>query len=288
MNDLATQLAALVALADTYTRPGSAPPVIVPPASSAPDILVGYFGCNGAQIDETADHVSFMHDAFMGDQAMTIAGIKRANLPTIITVEGELFSGNHYLGPTVSQALLRAKFDAMADAGALANPFALFTVDEPELKGIPAGDIRAAHQYLRWVIDQYATLKGKPLWVNYGQRRQYPAIDDTDIASIDDYGPGDGIFYNGEYDGFVSQLRANQRTILIPAGCDSNDGTLWRANPQPFIDKAKADRQVIAVCAFIWISPWGPTTGKTGIRDNGMADVYRAAFTELKTYRRTA
>jgi hypothetical protein len=69
-----------------------------------------------------------------------------------------------------------------------------------------------------------------------------------------------------------AMLRADQGMILVPAGADP-----WRDDPAAFFSYAR-DPQVKIILAFAWTggnesgyaNDWG-----TGIRNNGMADVFR-------------
>lgn len=226
--------------------------------------LVGYFGVDGNQLAETADHVTVVMAMDWGDwdtdrQAIgqrIIAQLQEAQgrgiQKAIVAVGFLVFDNAYRYRGTADLVAFRQQVESL---GLEPMVVATYPVDEPELHAIAGLDAVYQAVKVAWPV---------PLAVIYGDHGSYPGAGSADWIGFDDYpratitgGPA---------------LRSDQKRILVPGGANP-----WRNDPTPFMARARSDAQVAAVIAFCWFDgAWqGP---QQGIRSNGMADTYRRAF----------
>jgi hypothetical protein len=234
----------------------------VPPPPRA-GIEFGYFGVDGAQVSETAAHVTFVHTPDWGDwdnaadreriAQQTIAylqeaqarGVRNAWLSVGFLVFDNAF---HYRG-SAELVAFKARIEAL---GLGPMVVALYPVDEPELHGITSASLTAA------LADIRVAWPGPKLAVIYGDHGSYPALDAYDWIGKDDYGRGIPVI----------GVRPDQRVIVVPGGTDP-----WRDDPESFYAYATANTNVVAIIAFVWFDHFGGTANR-GIRSNGLSSAY--------------
>lgn len=263
---------------------GGCPPDPVP-GGSRPGITYCYFGTQVRDPAATADHVNMAMIGSWGDwnvpafmyqmnadffEEIITAGINKV----MITLDWCLFtqtSPRHPLDNNTCVSNLISFFDFLRDENYLSLVQAYYLIDEPDIheNGLNNEQVINAAQRVRDVLNAYQPAMAKgPICVIYGPNNNYPGITAIDWAGFDNYGAP--IFSNGQYDGLKSQLRPDQKTIIVPGGNDP-----WREDPQPFYDKAQDDTQVGMIMPFKWF-------GSDGIGVNGMAPQYRAVGTKIK------
>ncbi len=246
-------------------------PITDAPKSSGPRFF-GYFGSDDAQVDETRDHTNLLFAAW-GDDATLAARVNKAAMPAILDVSDCLFSTpmpRQFLAD--ASANVRRRLKAMG--GALPLVACLYVIDEPERESnVPASIIGVACDTCRAVAREFGI--SPVLHICYGDGQDYRGAEFVDWIGVNDY-DGDAL---GKADRI--ELQPHQRLVLYPGGADQ-----WRNDPAPFYEYAQGNPAVVAIIPFIWVSPWGGTRNK-GIKDNGMADAYRAVGKAIKSQETT-
>jgi len=259
-----------------------------PPTTSRGDILFAYFA--GGDVPEFANHCNAL---FVGSWGDWITPVGRQNITdnfvnqvtdakaagitrVIIATDWCLMTDAHVPLPQVmAQVYLREFFNALQAAGHNDVTYIMYPVDEPDVLNISTTDMAAMNATLRAVMSEYTWLNGRPLAVTYGDRAgkggPLPGLASFDWCGFDNY--GSPIFTNGEYDYFRAQLGSDQKTVILPGGCDP-----WKEDPLPFYNKAQQDAKVAMIMPFMWFT----NGGNPGIKDNGMAPQYVACGTPIK------
>jgi hypothetical protein len=251
---------------------GGTSPVPPPPVVARADLSYGYFGTVGNQIAETADHVTFVHVGDWGDwdtpagrEAITqaqIAMLQEAQARGVhdawVMVGYLVFdSAYHYRG-IAELAVFRQRIEALGLAPMVK---ALYPVDEPELHALGGETLTAILGELR------VTWPGPKLAVIYGDHGAFPAIDAYDIVGMDNY----GVFAP------IAPVHPGQSVVLVPGGSDP-----WRDNPQPWLDEAESNPNIVGIIAFVWFDSFNGLSSTHGIRSNGMAAAYTAVGRKVK------
>lgn len=247
----------------------------------ATPIAYGYFGIDGQQIAETADHVSYVmapdwgtwatpgYDTFrIGAiiaqlQEAKARGIKDAWVMVgFLTMTQSPGCNSVCLAPRPDAIPRLLAFRTQLQALGLDDMVrVLYPVDEPELYGLTdatLGPLLAAIKQA-WPEPLLAVI--------YGDTQSYPGRAWYDLLGKDKYGDGAGVLNQ------LPPIAGGQRHIIVPGGANP-----WRNDPQPFLDYAKQHADVYAICAFEWFD----RSDGAGIRSNGMADKYRAIGHEAK------
>jgi hypothetical protein len=255
------------------------PPIInePPPVQvERTDLLFGYFGVDGPQIAETADHVNVLHvpdwgpwadpavRTFIGDrmiaqmQEADARGIKKFVVMVGVFVFDTSPNGTHdrYTYRGIDELL--AFKNKLAALGLLDNVVALYPVDEPELHDLSDAALTFALAQIRAVWPE------AKLAVCYGDTGRYPALAAYDWIGIDNYGAGAGVLNQ------LPALRPGQHHIVVPGASEP-----WKHDPAPFMAYANAHPEVVWVMPFVWFD--GLDGHYKGARSNGMAETYRAA-----------
>ncbi len=221
------------------------------PATNRTDLLFGYYG-PVTDIASVADHVNFVwlwDDQVATAMKASAAGVHKLILPLC-----------WQCGPDNWRFL----FTGMANSGTLANVIALYPVDEPELAGLSDSAVHDLVKQVRGVAAEFPALAGVQVWVIYSNSGRFPGISSYDAVGIDNYGCNCAP---------IPPIAPGQRIILIPGGANP-----WREGPERF-EAAANDPRVVAIIPFLWQWPL-PEQG-LGIRDNGLAPIYRAAGLRL-------
>ena len=242
-------------------------------------IYFGYYGDMAYQLEETKDHInlawvaawdrhpqSWVDCMFERITQASIAGKK-----SVIMMTNDTYV-NHKLNSNALQELDELLFK-LKDTDCLKDIAAIYPVDEPDYNGIPADEMAKGNAAIRSILAKYPALKNTALAVFYTGHEKYPGIEHYDWVGFDEYGAGEKAL-GSKYKRMVSKLRSDQRTMIIPGGCDK-----WRQDPRPFVDFALANPRVVAVVPFIWIDqadPSNPDIGH-GIRSNGLKEIYKEA-----------
>lgn len=244
--------------------------------------VLGSWACNSGDPMTLANwHINQM-------KAGIAAGIKQyITITDVLVYQLPSFVAN----PTC-ELNLRVYFAALRDAGVLDQLIGVYPVDEPN--GIISdAQVLETNAAVRKVWAEFSPRKlllcvcyggleqptwwqlllGKWLGINKDKwvDKSMPlvGISDYDVVGGDDYPQGADIL--PQYDRLLSRLGPLQKVMLFPGGCSP-----WRQDLAPFTTwaQAHADR-TFAICPFTWFDREG--MAGSGIRNNGMADVYRAA-----------
>ena len=247
------------------------------PIPPSPHVLhYGYFGIDGNQLAETADHVSFVLALDWGDwnspgydefrtgqhiaqlQEAQARGIKDAWVAVgylVFTARPGCLEYCYAVRPDAIPRLraFRAQLQAL---GLDAMVSALYPVDEPDAHGISSDDLARLLSQIKAEWPAY-------LAVIYGDTGHFPALGSYDLIGKDKYGAGAGVLQE------LPPLTGQQRHILVPGGASP-----WRQDPQPFYDYAAAHADVYAIVPFCWFDRQPGENSGPGIRSNGMAAAY--------------
>ncbi len=184
---------------------------------------------------------------------------------------------------------LRAYLTALRDADVLKYVIALYPIDEPNGL-IQEPQVLLTNRTIREMLVEfnhgdiklgvcYGGLERPAWWQRFSTKwlrighwqdkaMPLPGLMDYDIIGGDAYELGAEILL--QYDRLLPRLGQGQQVMLFAGGCSP-----WKQDPAPFIAWAKAhvDR-VFAVVPFTWFDR--ENMPRSGIRNNGMADAYRA------------
>lgn len=260
-----------------------------PPPSNlpAPSVLYGYFA--GGVVPEFAAHTNVLFIGSWGDWVtpagrQTIlanylsqmqAAINNGITRVIIVTDWCTFTPQYApLDAATATSQLRQFFDAIEQAGFMSLVSVIYPLDEPDNLPLSDTQVTMVNDLIRTVMAEYPTLHAK-LATTYGDRAgkggPLPGVLSFDWVGFDNY--GSPIFTNGEYNSFVSRIGANQRTLILPGGCDP-----WKQDPTPFYNHAQTDPRVAMIMPFMWFE----NGGTPGIVNNGMAPVYIDIGTKIK------
>ena len=251
--------------------------IAIAPAPQRADLLYGYYGCYGNQVQETAGHTNLLFENVWQGLEKAIENMRAANTPTVIDLAAQLFSDYGPLPRSMrpdAQVRVRAVFDAMQRAGVLHLVRIIVPADEPNLpESGSIGLMPEAVALIRSVAADYPELASVKLGVIYFSDKPMEHIGLFDIVGFDAYEERSSIFApGGLYEQMRARLRPDQRTWIIPGACYGQD-------PQPFLNYANANAEVLAIVPFLWCTvPW--ETAFKGIVEQPER---RAAYTALGT-----
>lgn len=247
-------------------------------------VYYGYYGDLALQFEETKDHVntvwiaswdrhplSWADSVFQRTAQASVAGKKIVIMMTNNTyIKGKF---NHMVLLELEDLLTKLSGTDYAE-----SVVALYPQDEPDYAGISAEEVVKGNAAIRDTLSKFSKFKNLPLAVFYTGQETYPGIESYDWVGFDEYDAGARAL-GAKYNRMVERLRSDQRTMIIPGGCDK-----WRQDPRPFVDFALNNPRVVAVVPFIWIDnadPSNPDVG-LGIRSNGLKELYREAGLTLQ------
>ena len=228
-------------------------------------LLYGYYGTCPTCQAEVRDHVNFVHVLTTDNLTETVRQLTEARQSGLANVVLGVQQVYYSADP---EATARALFTTLSGANVLDHIVALYPRDEPDLAGDSDEKVTAMNLTLRRVMAEFPALRDTRLAVIYSGRQTWPGLATYDWVGFDDYNAREGIFVDGLYTDLKLRLRPDQGIILVPGGADP-----WRQDPQPFLDAARSDPQVVAIMPFIWFDYAAPDVGK-GIRSNGMRGAY--------------
>lgn len=249
----------------------------LPPSQPRKDLFYGYYGGASLFVHEVAGHVNtFWPRDWLGPTEQ-IAGLTQAKgisnivLPIPVTIARDRVE---------SEA--RFWLQRLAKEQLLDRVRMVYVLDEPTHPrfGFSDAEVRSRTKTLRRVCAEFPQLAGVPLGMGFdGGASSRPGMTAADPAEAPDW---IGLFHYHSRCGVVSELDAlkrelmpHQRMIAYPFGA-SGEGAGDRLDPACILDYALFEPRVAMVAPFIWETV---TDGRTysGIRENGMADIYRAA-----------
>lgn len=257
-----------------------------PPAAARTDLVrVGYFGVDGDQIAETADHVSFEFLRDDGTWSLPDYDSFRTSTDIVQMQEAkargvsEAWVSIGYLVFTMAPGCTNTCYSVRADAiprllafkaqldavGVADMVTVLYPADEPELRGLSDAKL------LPLLAAIHAAWHGPKLAVIYGDTRSYPGLAGYDLAGKDDYGRADGVLEE------LPPIVPPQQNIIIAGGAGP-----WRNDPRPFCAYAVAHAAVYAIVGFTYYTPPAGAGFGPGIRDDGMLPAYKAMAMSLK------
>ena len=242
-------------------------------------LYYGYYGDQALQYNEVKDHVNLVWIAAWDRHPQTwvdcqfdrITQAAQDNKRVVI-----MMTNHAYLNAKINQPALDELdqlMDRLNQADLIKHVVAIYPVDEPEPQGITTEEIMQCNSLIRSMLKKYPGTRDIALAVFYTGSEDYVGIEHYDWIGFDEYHVGTRALA-AKYGRMVERLRNDQRTMIIPGGCDK-----WRQDPKPFVDFALKNPRVIALVPFIWIDNADPgnTDLGQGIRSNGMAELYRAA-----------
>lgn len=233
---------------------GSDTSVPPPPAAVRYDLLYGYFGDCATCVQETKDHTNVqMVVGWGGSLEQHAFEASSAGQKLIVALCWQCGEDN-----------IRWQFTQLRNLNVLQRVVALYPEDEPDVNHIDDGAMKNIVAMVRRVASEFVELEHVKIAVIYGNQGT-PGIEAFDWVGADEYGLG---LHASKY--IKSKMRPDQGLILVPGGADP-----WKEDPQPFVEYAQADPQVVMIMPFLWRWPTPP--GGRGIGDNGMAHAYCVA-----------
>lgn len=252
-------------------------PSKLPPVPRTDTVLSGFYASDANQPAEVADFTDIHWESMLFGEALT--SIANAARPTVIDLSPYLYDGvskNHTLAPDAEQRLLAFR-RRLELAGLMRYIWAIYPMDEPDLNVPNPDHAKEASIIARRV---FPGVMMAVIFSDIGAMERYNYLD-YDLVGFDQYGPGAGIFDvtifplppMSDYDRFARKILPHQRIIIVPPGFDPH-----RQDPTPFYAMAAKDGRILIVLAFLWYDLKEDGKVSLGIRSNGMADAYRAAY----------
>ena len=236
----------------------------------------GYYGCTNSQVEETKDHINLLWEFQWKPIDDVIANIRKAKMDTVLDLYHQLFLNpepNNIKLDANSATRVRALFDKLKQEGLLKYIKILYPIDEPNLPGqtLTETAIEEITNLVRSIALDYEELKGVKLGVIYAARHPFLGMRFYDIIGLDDYDKSaEELFFPelGEYDSKIMKyLQPHQQVFVVPGG-------YVKQSPKEFINWASNNSKVYGIIPFIWEDK---QFEGGGIKNNGMADEYRAA-----------
>ena len=251
-----------------------------PPTVRTTPLRVGYFGIDGDQIRETADHVTYVHAADWGEpywntpedrqtiglriiaqlQEAKARGVKEAWVSVgflLFDTQQGCISGWRYVPRATGLQELAAFRQQLEALDLYSMVTVLYPVDEPELHCLDDKTLTPVVAQIKSVWPAYTA-------VIYGDTVNYPGLSVYDLVGKDKYGDGAGVLQQ------LPPITALQKWIVVPGGASP-----WRNDPQPFFQFAHDHANVYAVITFTWFDRGAGQDSGAGVRSNGMAPIYR-------------
>lgn len=273
-------LTASVALIISACGGGPAPDIEVPvPIKPRNDVLYGYFASLYEQVAEVKDHTNLHWEAQFDGPVKAVQNIRDAATFTVLDIGYQLFvkdSGGKMLVATDAEQKVRSFLQYLKSQGVLHYVKVLYPLDEPNLNLRNPSDIYQAVETTHKVAKEFPELKGYKLGVIYWDEAAYTGIELFDWVGFDNYDAKSSIleYPNGRYFKMRSQLRTDQRTILVPGGSFDQD-------PEPFVNFAMTHLEVVAVIPFAWLDVDNEKEKIKGIRSRVVKDKYIEAGRRL-------
>ncbi len=219
---------------------------------------------------ETTDHTSCVEAAdFYGPLEQLATLTHAAGRPVILYVPACYGLPLERLESEITFWLQR-----IADAGLLRDVAAVRPCDEPDLHGLTDSEVKARIIAVHAAMARFDATRGKPIAVFWAcSSRARPGIEFVDWLGCDSY--GDGCKVLEEYYPAFEQLvnrEPDRRLVAIAGGASP-----WRQEPTCFVEKVMRDDRYIALEAFIRQTVTDRGETYMGIRENGMAPLYREA-----------
>ena len=264
----AVVLIAIVAIANS--KKGKDKPATPEPVTNRTDLLFGYFGVLGDQVEQTRDHTNllWLWDFLTATEAADFIE-KAPGKFCVLDLAPYLWTPRPQRPREDAEQAIRECFTYLRGRGVLGQIKMLVPLDEPNI-----GDNRSTLPHLTWaaalmrrVAGEFPELQGVLLGCVYSGWEDMPHLGLWDVAGLNYYRDRERIFApGGKYHQMRAQLRPEQRTMIFPGGYAP-----IRQDPAPFVAFAHANPEVLAVIAFLWPSPpWAEDVEK-GIAD--MPDV---------------
>jgi hypothetical protein len=263
------------------------------PAAAAPSYF-SYFGL-ADNLRETQDHVNlYWAVSWTWDRSQVVTQLANARtrgMRAIVHTEFAFFEGSGPYGngcPYTLRPDAAQRWDAFVRSlwrrGLLDTVAAFYPLDEPDLCGVPSGDVLT----VLGIIRAHPLTAGRPVAAIFtcdvaekydgiyrltGEHKYGDALRAYDWVGFDCYGVGniftepawktvefdshcfcfrtvDGPSY---YDNFKAQLDfPRQRLMLVPQGFIAPDSNGAPDDPQLFADRANADAAVVLLVPFTW------------------------------------
>ena len=273
-------LAIAVIIAALVMSKAKAGDITIPEAPQRSDLLFGYYGCTGDQVAETQGHVNLHWECFWGGVDKAIADMRAANMTTVLDLGGPTLSDYGALPRTIrpdAEAQLRALFDRLHSEGVLHLVKYLLPSDEPNLP--ENGSVHLLPEIMpliRRVAVSYPALVGVQYGCVYYSDLPMDHIELFDVVGFDQYEEKSGIFAPGAlYERMKKRLRPDQKTWLVP-------GATYGQDPQPFLNFANGNDEVLGIVPFLWRNPHGDPKFDGIHSMPEMREKYRTAGLKIK------
>lgn len=249
----------------------------MPPAPAAlrTDLWYGYYLTFDNQAQETADHVTMVHEGGWFGVDATIASMKAHGKPVMLDLSVHVYPDARAHPDTHDRA--KAVFQKLEAAGLLHQVVALYPIDEPEIHGgIDDAAVTWVNGEIRRAAAGFPQLAGVKLAVIYTSKGTLPGFASYDWVGMNDYGMGSGLLASAAWMAIMDRLQPHQGAFLVPGGGDP-----WRQDPEAFRRYAHAEPRVVGIMPFMWAARRGQGDAP-GIGTNGMAAAYRAVGLEFQ------
>ena len=260
----------VVIIAIASSKKGKDKPAAPEPATKRTDLLFGYFGVLGDQVEQTRDHTNllWLWDFLTAAEAADFIE-KAPGKFCVLDLAPYLWTPRPQRPREDAEQAVRECFTYLRGRGVLGQIKMLVPLDEPNI-----GDNRSTLPHLTWaaalmrrVAGEFPELQGVLLGCVYSGWEDMPHLGLWDVVGLNYYRDRERVLApGGKYHQMRAQLRPEQRTMIFPGGYAP-----IRQDPAPFVAFAHANPEVLAVIAFLWPSPPWAADIEKGIAD--MPDV---------------
>ena len=241
-------------------------PATTEPITKRTDLLFGYFGVLGDQVEKTRDHTNlfWFWDFLTATQVADFID-KAPGKFCVLDLAPYLWTPRPQKPRENAEQAIRECFAYLRSRGVLSQIKMLVPLDEPNI-----GDNHSTIPHLTWANDlmrrvagEFSELQGVKVGCVYSSWEDMPHLGLWDVVGLNFYKDRERIFaQGGKYHQMRAQLRPEQRTMIFPGGYAP-----VRQDPAPFVAFAHANPEVLGIVSFLWATPTWASDLEKGIAD---------------------
>lgn len=224
-----------------------------PVALERTDLLYGYYGVYGEQVEETRGSINLLFENFWEGEERAIQNMQSAGVPIIFDAAVYLLSPYGQLPRSVTPTAednFRKLLLSMRAAGVLRLVYGIVPTDEPNLPENGSMElIPDMVRIIRKVSSEFPELASVRIGCIYFSNTEMKYIELFDFVGTNKYGAGGAILApGGIYDELEARMRPDQDFIIVP-------GATYGQPTGPFIEYANRNNRVKLIVPFLWRSP---------------------------------
>lgn len=250
------------------------------PSIKRTDLMYGYYGTYGDQVNEVKDHTNVLFLTNWEGEDKIISNMNSFDGSFILDLDTWIFETKEgqdqkrYLRSDAHSNLV-AYFNKLEGLGLLSKVKVLITVDEPNLMeyAITNNVLEQAVSLVKTVATQFQSLSGVKYGVIYSREPDLDTVHLFDIIGFDNYDKGSEILTT-TYEDFIDEMFDGQQLWLIPGGSYGQD-------PKDFVNYSHNTSRVCGIIPFLWRYPNQGADIKGIVELEGVKQKYIDAGKEL-------